>query len=129
MPDGLQGQAPPAAPVRSQPQAQAGLVAQARLRALIARKLLEAAVPILGTDSEDGKAVLGALTALKKISGDTAPGLMQSEHRALAGAVQPVPPPGPAGPPPGGMPMRGPAPAPGSMGAGSPMAMPMPGAA
>ena len=95
---------------------------------LIARKLLEAAVPILGTDSEDGKAVLGALSSLKRISGDTAPGLMQSEHRAMAGAVNPVPGQGPAGPPAGGMPMRGPAPAGGSMGAmgAAPAPMPMP---
>ena len=118
MPDGLQGQAPPAAPVK--PPQQAGLIAQSRLRVLIARKLLEAAVPILGTDSEDGKAVLGALSSLKRISGDTAPGLMQSEHRAMGAAVQPVPGPGPAGP------MRGPMPAPGSMSAGAPAPMPMP---
>ena len=91
---------------------------------LIARKLLEAAVPILGTESDDGKAVLSALSSLKRISGDTAPGLMQSEHKAMAGAVQPVPPPGPAGPPPG--PMRGPMPGPGSMGPGMPMPAPAP---
>ena len=125
MPDGIQGQAPPAAPVRSQPPQQAGLVAKARLGALLARKLLEAAVPVLGSESEDGKAVLSALTALKRISGDTAPGLLQSETRALAGAATPVPAAGPAGPPPGGMPMRGPAPAPGSLGP-APMPMPMP---
>lgn len=81
-------------------------------------------MPVLGTDSEDGKAVLGALSSLKRISGDVAPGLMQSEHRAMGQAVQPVPPPGSAAP--GGMPMRGPMPAPGSMGMGGPMPAPAP---
>jgi len=111
----LPGAAPPAAPVRP-PQA-AGLIAQARLRVLAARKLLESVVPILGSAGDDGKKVLTAVKALADFSGEQADGLLRSEHQAMGQAVAPVPPPGA---PPQGMPMRGPNPCPASMSPGAP---------
>ena len=99
------------------------MVAQARLRVLAARKVLETVVPMLGTDTDEGKDVLNALKALSKFSGDTAGGLGQSELQSLSQAAQPVPKPaGPGGPPPGGMPLRPPMPGPGSMGPAGAMA-------
>ena len=74
-------------------------------------------MPILGTDNDDGRDVLKAITILSKFSGDTAAGLQQAEHQALGQSVQGVPgPAGPGGPPPGGMPLRPPMPGAGSMG-------------
>ena len=100
------------------------MIAQARLRVLAARKVLETVVPILGTDTDEGKDVLNALKSLSKFSGDTAAGLGQSELQSLSQAAQPVPrPAGPGGPGPGMM-LGGPRPGPGSMGPGAPAPVP-----
>lgn len=57
------------------------------------------------TSSEEGKAAIKALQALQGISGDTQPGLAESEGQALKGAVSPQP----GGAPQGGG-MQGPQP-------------------
>src|SRR5262245_45105337 len=59
------GTPPQAAPVGLQ---QEGLKARAYLQTGIARKLLETALPTVGSASEEGKAIISALNALKKVA-------------------------------------------------------------
>lgn len=127
MPDGPVGATAPAAPATAPPPA--GLQAQARLRVLLARKVLESVVPILGSGSDDGRKVLNAVKALADFSGDTAGGLTQAEHQAMGQAIQPVPRPGPGAPPPAGPALRPPVPGPGSMGPAGAGGAPGPGMA
>lgn len=61
------------------------------LQVVVARKMLEMALESLGSGTDEGRDVVKALSALSKISADTAPGLMQSEYQAMQGAVNPNP--------------------------------------
>lgn len=103
----IQGAPPsPVAPVALQQQ---GMVARARIKALLARRMLEDALPVLTSGSEDGQAIVKALSALKSVGEPSDPGLQVSEAQAEAppggpGAMAPL------GPPPGGMGMAGPGP-------------------
>lgn len=89
-------QAPPAAGVPNaapaQSMAQEGLQAKARLQIILARKVLEAVLPVLGSDSEEGKSVTKALTALAAISrGEAEPKLLESEAASLRQVAAPAP--------------------------------------
>lgn len=69
---------------------QAGMMARARVTLLAARKACQMALAMIDDmASEEGKAALDALKALAKISGDTQPGLAESEGKSLQQAVQP----------------------------------------
>jgi hypothetical protein len=103
--------APPSAP--ASPMLQAGNVAAARLKVVIARKMLEAALPDLGAESDEGKAVVLALRPLTNIFvGEPQPGLLDSEINSMKETAAPTPAPAPApaaSPAPTGMAMGGPA--------------------
>lgn len=76
--------APPSAPAAAPPAE--GVRAKARVAVIIARKVLESALPELGVDTEEGHAVLQALKPLSDIySGPAAPGLEKSELASLMG--------------------------------------------
>ena len=81
---------------------------RARTQVLVARKLLEQAVSVVGVGSPEGKDILKALSALAKVyEGAPGGGIQQSEMKSLAAQA-------PAGPQPpqqmGGAPMGGPTP-------------------
>lgn len=101
------GQQSPSAPVQS-PQ-QAGVFAQGRMYLLMGRKMIQTAVAMLPTDTDEGKAAVKALNSLASISGDVGPGLMDSQLQAMQGAVQGVPSAADQGQDPSGA-MSGPAP-------------------
>lgn len=65
---GMAGQMPGAPPSPAAPQAlgQAGLQARARIWVISARKVLMMALPLLQASSEDGQAVIKAISALSK---------------------------------------------------------------
>lgn len=79
----------PAAPAMLMQEA---IKARARVEVMSARKTLERALPILGSGTEEGEAIVKALTALKNVSLDVAPGLEESESAASQpdGAPQPI---------------------------------------
>jgi|SRR5262245_8547790 len=77
----------PGAPPR--PLAQEGLQAKARLQVVLARKVLESVLPILGSESEEGKAVTKALTALAAIASAQDPTLQESEAASLRQVASP----------------------------------------
>lgn len=88
---------PPGTPPQAAPQGlvQEGLKARAYLQTGIARKLLETALPTVGSASEEGKAIISALSALKKVAptpGDS--DLTDTEVDALKPGMSPGPPPG-----------------------------------
>jgi hypothetical protein len=86
---------------------------RARVQVVLARKLLEQAVPVVGAGSDEGKKILKALTNISDLyQGAPAGGIQQAELKSLAASA-------PAGPQPqqqqGGQSMGGPMPGPGSM--------------
>jgi hypothetical protein len=88
---------------------------RARVQVVLARKLLEQAVPVLGAGSDEGKKILKALTNIADIyQGAPAGGIQQAEMKSLASQAPAGPQPTPA--PMGGMGMGGPTPGPGTMG-------------
>lgn len=97
--------ASPAAPVGL---VQAGMVARARVAVLAARAALEHALPLLGSASEEGQAVVKALGALDKIPAMPDPTMASNEPQPPGMTLPPAPPPM-AGGMPGGMAMGGPA--------------------
>jgi hypothetical protein len=104
---------PGAAPMMS-PQKNEGAQAQAKVQCLNAQKVLERALAAFGSASEEGKAVLKAISALAKAFGkdlDTSEELSAAEKMTmLQGLAGPGQPPKPQGPPPGGPPGAGAAP-------------------
>jgi hypothetical protein len=70
--------APPAGTPDAAPQKNSGAIEQAKANVQIALTMLEQTLPMLGSDNDEGKAVLGAITQLSKRfggkkSGDLAP--------------------------------------------------------
>ena len=83
---------------------------KARVQVVLARKLLEQAVPVLGAGSDEGKKILKALSQLTDIyQGAPAGGIQQAELKSLASQAPAGPQPTPQ-PQPGGMAMGGPVP-------------------
>ncbi len=79
------------------------------MQVVLARKLLEQAVPTLGAGSEEGKKILKALVAISDLyQGAPAGGIQQAEMKSLASQAPAGPQPTPA--PMGGAPMGGPVP-------------------
>jgi hypothetical protein len=94
------------------PQNPGGVQASTKAQIHVVLKLLENSLPALGSDSEGGKAVLGAIKALIKGFGESAskdkemmPAEIKQLMEGLAGPGSPKPgqpgPPGAGGPPPG----------------------------
>jgi len=82
---------------------------RARVQVVMARKLLEQAVPVLGAGSDEGKKILKALSQLTDIyQGAPAGGIQQAEMKSLASQAPAGPQPTP--PPMGGASMGGPVP-------------------
>jgi hypothetical protein len=86
---------------------------RARVQVVLARKLLEQAVPAVGAGTEEGKKILKALTNIADLyQGAPAGGIQQAELKSLAASA-------PAGPQPqqqqGGVSMGGPVPSQASM--------------
>jgi len=104
------GQTPPpsAAPMLS-PQKKEGTEEDGAVNAMLAKKLLERALPAFGTSDAKGQAILKALTALAKAFGkdessteELTPAEKMQMLQGLAGPGQP-----PQGKPPGGAPPQG----------------------
>ena len=82
---------------------------RARVQVVLARKLLEQAVPVLGAGSDEGKKILKALTTIADVfQGAPAGGIQQGEMKTLAAMAPSGPQPTP--PPMGGASMGGPVP-------------------
>ena len=82
---------------------------RARTQVLVARKLLEQAVSVVGVGSPEGKDILKALSSLSKVyEGAPGGGIQQSEMKSLASQAPAGPQPAPQ--PMGGAPMGGPVP-------------------
>jgi hypothetical protein len=95
----------------STPQAPGGMLEGAKLKVMTSIKTLEMALGTFGSTSEEGKAVMKAISALAKAFGkheDESKELMPAEIKQLmAGLAGPGAPPGPpagGAPPPGGPP-------------------------
>jgi hypothetical protein len=90
------------------------LKARARIQVQAARKLLEFALPLLGSSSPEGKEVAKSIVTLSKLGMPMAEGLSMSEHQAMAPSGAPEPPQPAAmaarGPQGGGVAMSGPQP-------------------
>lgn len=98
----------------STPQQPKGQQEGAKVDALMAVKMLERTLPAFGSQSDEGKAVLKAISALAKAFGraeDKTQELMPAEMKTLLAGLSG---PGAAGPPPGAAPPGPPA------GAGAP---------
>lgn len=105
---------PGAAPAMS-PQKPRGDQAQGKAKLQMAIRIMEDALPKLGSDSAEGKAVLKAITALVKVTGPDEERSQQILPAELKSALMdnPAAPPGGGGPPPGGGGPPGGAPPPG----------------
>jgi hypothetical protein len=86
----------PAAPAGPMPAE--GAKARARFQVVMARKLLEQAVPVLGSEGEEGKAVLTCLKSLAGIyKGSGSEGLLDTEAARLRETATPTPTAAPTG--------------------------------
>lgn len=84
---------------------------RARVQVVLARKLLEQAVPVIGASSEEGKKVLKALTNLSDLyQGAPGGGIQQAELKALSSGAPSGPQPTPQPQQMGGATMGGPVP-------------------
>ncbi len=113
-------QPPPGAAPMLTPQKKEGAQEDSAVNALLAKKLLERALPAFGSSDPKGAAILKALTALAKAFGkdeSSTEELTPAEKmQMLQGLAGPGQPPQPKGPPPGGAP-QGAAPPPQPQGA------------
>lgn len=120
-PPGAAPEQPPAAAPMMSPQVPHGAQEDSKVNCLLAQKLLEKALPPFGSGSEEGKAILKAISALAKAFGkqessteELTPAEKMQMLQGLAGPGAPPKPAGPPGAPPPGAGAAPPQPPPGA---------------